>query len=46
MNDSGPLSVLNSVLASVADKMVADFQASGVAQHGGSKGTVRRGPAP
>src|SRR5829696_10116867 len=40
MNDSGPLSVLSSVLASVADKMVPDFQASGVAQHRGSKGTV------
>jgi hypothetical protein len=45
VNDSGPLSVLSSVLASVADKMVPDFQASGVAQHRGSKG-CERGPAP
>ena len=41
VNDLNQPSVLGSVLASVADKMVADFRASGVAQHRGSKGTVR-----
>jgi hypothetical protein len=34
-------SPLRPVLASVADRMVADLKASGVAKHGGSKGTVR-----
>jgi hypothetical protein len=34
-------STLRDVLASVADRMVADFRASGVAKHRGSKGTVR-----
>jgi hypothetical protein len=32
---------LRQVLASVADRMVADFKASGIARHRGSKGTVR-----
>lgn len=32
---------LRKILASVADKMLADFNASGVAKHRGSKGTVR-----
>ena len=41
VNDPNQPSVLGSVLASVADKMVADFRASGIAQHRGSKGTVR-----
>lgn len=40
MNASGE-SPLRAVLASVADRMVADFKASGVAKHRGSKGTVR-----
>jgi hypothetical protein len=34
-------SKLRAVLASVADKMLADFKASSVAKHSGSKGTVR-----
>jgi hypothetical protein len=34
-------STLRTVLASVADKMLADFTASSVANHSGSKGTVR-----
>jgi hypothetical protein len=34
-------SALRDVLASVADRMLADFKASGVAKHRGSKGTVR-----
>jgi hypothetical protein len=32
---------LRTVLASVAERMLADFNASGVARHSGSKGTVR-----
>jgi hypothetical protein len=32
---------LRTVLASVANKMLADFNASSVAKHSGSKGTVR-----
>ncbi|MEU9780910.1 DUF6602 domain-containing protein [Streptomyces phaeochromogenes] len=34
-------SALAAILASVADKMLADFKASGIAKHRGSKGTVR-----
>lgn len=38
VSDESPL---RSVLASVADRMLADFKASGVVKHRGSKGTVR-----
>jgi hypothetical protein len=40
VNASDP-STLRDVLASVADRMAADFSASGLAKHRGSKGTVR-----
>ncbi|WP_367321802.1 DUF6602 domain-containing protein [Streptomyces sp. HUAS ZL42] len=40
MSDPPP-SALAKILASVADRMLADFKASGIAKHRGSKGTVR-----
>lgn len=40
VSDPSP-SALVKILASVADRMLADFKASGIAKHRGSKGTVR-----